>query len=158
MQSAFYRTARRLLKSNGDAQDVVQEVVVKMWTNRKQITHYDNLETYGLRIVRNKCLDLLRSSRYRNTESNHDLEIATDLSPHKKLDDTEQIKLIDAILEKLPVDEQMIIELRSLEQKSITEIAEIVGITENNVRVKLSRTRKKIKEQFDKQLNYGTED
>lgn len=148
----MYRIAFRLLENSESAKDVLQESFLKLWEKRNEISKYRNVEAYVITVIKNKCLDKLRlikqtvdisslSAETRKTESNYDYQ-----------ESTNEIK---KIIQKLSKQQQSIIELRDIEGFSYEEIADLLDLSVNNVRVNLSYARKKIKEELEKIYNYG---
>jgi RNA polymerase sigma-70 factor (ECF subfamily) len=146
LKNKLFRIANRLLDDFEDAKDIVQEVFIKLWNMRDKLDTYRSVEALAVVSTRNLCLDKLKAKKY-PTEKLENLrsdipepgtEIKTDLT-----DLTEKIK---EIISQLPEQMKMIMQLRDIEGYEFEEIAEIVGMNENAIRVSLSRARKKVRE------------
>lgn len=151
----MYRVAYRLLEDAQDAQDMVQEAYIKLWNKRNELDHIENDESYCIVILRNLCIDFLRSKNKNIIQSIDntiltDHNIITDDIEHK-----ESINQIEILIAQLPEQQQKVIKLRHFEDYSNEEIEQITGLSSVNVRVLLSRARKKIKELFNNQKPYG---
>ena len=148
MAHHLYKIAFNLLQNPQDAEDVVQEVMVKLWREADRIHQLNNPHGYILRMVRNECVDLLRKRR--NDTEVEPLE--NELADEGRPPETDVSQSVSTILKGLPHREHRIITMRHVAECSIDEICEATGETPSNVRQILSRTRRKIVEQFKLRL------
>jgi len=151
----MYRVAFRLLENTFDAEDMVQEAFVKLWNKRDELAHVENSESYCIVILRNLCLDFLRSKNKYQMESTENIVVQAERNLTDEIENADNIKHLEAIIAQLPEQQQKIIKLRHFDDYSNEEIEKIMGLTGANTRVLLSRARKKIKELFYMQYNYG---
>jgi len=143
LADGFYRIAYYLLESEAEAKDVVQEAYVKLWTGRDKLEHVLNPSTYGAMVVRNMCMDVIRkASRIKEEELDERLEAPPDEENLAK----EKLKATKEAIRQLPEMQQRIIAMRVWKKMDFEEIADELGITVINVRVQLSRARKRLKE------------
>ena len=150
----LYRLARRFLISNDEAQDAVQEVFLKLWKNKEAIKKYRSPEAFAYTMTKNYCLDRLKSKQASNLKLVHtNFENKTDLEQHIEAKDG--VSLLFKLMETLPEQQKTILHLRDVEQLEFAEIAKITNTSQANVRVALSRARKKIKDLLLKQYNHG---
>lgn len=150
----LYRLARRFLISNDEAQDAVQEVFLKLWKNKEAIKKYRSPEAFAYTMTKNYCLDRLKSKQASNLKLVHtNFENRTDLEQHIEAKDG--VSLLFKLMETLPEQQKTILHLRDVEQLEFAEIAKITNTSQANVRVALSRARKKIKDLLLKQYNHG---
>ena len=152
----MFRVAYRLVEDVCDAEDLVQEAYIKMWNKRDELALVDNAESYCVTILKNLCLDFLRSKARHPSQSSEGLQLADQLETVSDIEHKEEINYIENIMKQLPEQQQQVIRLRHFDDCSSEEIEEIMGLTSVNVRVLLSRARKKIKELFYSQ--YGHEE
>lgn len=150
----LYRVAYRLLEDACDAEDVVQEAYIKLWNKRDELTQVENSEAYCVILLRNLCLDFLRAKKKHLFQSTEDTVISDNLVLSDEIETVDEIKHIETIIDLLPEQQRKIIKLRHFDDYSNEEIEEIMGITSVNVRVLMSRARKKVKELFNS-YNYG---
>ncbi|MEN9918610.1 MAG: hypothetical protein RL662_1046 [Bacteroidota bacterium] len=150
----MYRTAYRLVEDSSDAKDLVQEAYVKLWSKRNELSHVENMEAYCTVILRNLCLDFLRTKNKYQIQSTEDVIISDNALLTVDLEFEDDINHLNAIIEQLPQQQRDVIRLRHFEEYSNEEIEKLLGLTSVNVRVLLSRARKKIKELFNIQNNY----
>lgn len=150
----LYRVAYRLLEDACDAEDVVQEAYIKLWNKRDELIDVTNSEAYCVILLRNLCLDFLRAKKKHLFQSTEDTVISDNMVLSDEIETSDEIKHIETIIDLLPEQQRKIIKLRHFDDYSNEEIEEIMGLTSVNVRVLMSRARKKIKDLFNS-YNYG---
>ncbi len=153
----LYNFARLLLDDQVEAQDAVQEVYIKLWNYRNKMQTIDNIEAFAMKITRNWCLDRLKAKKpvlIENYSSRYDFQKEKN-NPHTILENTDRLDKFNNIMQSLPEQQKVIIQLRDVEGYDFEEIADILNINLNTVRVNLSRARKKIKESIIKIGNHG---
>lgn len=150
----MYRVALRLLQDTQDAEDMVQDAYIKLWNKRNELNHIENEESYCIVILRNLCLDFLKSKNKNPVESTDNIILTDKNIAINDIENQETINHIEILIAQLPEQQQKIIRLRHFEDYSNEEIEQIMGLTNVNVRVLLSRARKKIKELFNNQSHY----
>jgi RNA polymerase sigma-70 factor (family 1) len=153
--SRLYRMAYRLMNSREEAEDIVQEVYVKLWGMRNDLEKYDSIEALCVRITRNLCLDQLRRRKV-----NHDAMKAGRLkkenypeTPSESLEKKENADLLHTLIAALPEPQRSLVHLRHLEGKEYEEIAEMVNMNVNAIRVSISRARKQMRALVEKQYS-----
>jgi RNA polymerase sigma-70 factor (ECF subfamily) len=151
----IYRLAKRLLVSTEEAQDASQEVYLKLWNKKAEVANWNNAEAMAMTITKNYCLDQLKAKRSLNSSlvsSNY-----SDGNPlERNLEDSNSLSWVHRIIEQLPEQQKIIVQLREIEQLEFSEIAEIMEMNETAIRVALSRSRKFIKEKMQETNSYGT--
>ena len=146
------RVALRLLGNAEDAEDMVQEVYMKLWSKRDALPDVKEVEAYCVTLTKNMCIDRLRIAEAEDKADVDEVPImfaATDdvEAQVEKHDAVEQVK---RIIGTLPEHQQQVITLRDIEDCSFEEIAEQTGLTAVNIRMLLSRARRTIRERFKK--------
>ena len=141
--------ATKTVGNDSDAEDVVQEVMLKLWEIRDELDTVKNLEAYAMSMVKNASINKIRN-RKPVSDKFHETVQNANKNPDNQLENKDAIEIIGSIIENLPYMQQMIIKLRDIECLSIEEIADITGNETTAVRVNLSRARKKVKEIFFK--------
>lgn len=143
------RVALRMLSNVEDAEDMVQEVYMKLWGKREELPDVQNMEAYCVALTKNMCIDRLRLAEVDRVDVDDvplSLAAADDVASLLERQDTvEQVKLI---IETLPEKQQQVITLRDIRDCTFEEIEEQTGLTAVNVRALLSRARKTIRERF----------
>jgi len=153
----LYNFARLLLNDQVEAQDAVQEVYIKLWNYRNKMRTIENIEAFAMKITRNWCLDRLKVKRpvlIEDYSKSYDFQKEKN-NPHNMLENTDRINEFNTIMQNLPEQQRMIIQLRDVEGYEFEEIADILSVNINTIRVNLSRARKKIKESIIKIENHG---
>lgn len=151
----LFRLAKRLLVSTDEAEDATQEILVKLWSKNENLETYNSVEALAMTMTKNYCLDQLKSKRAGNLKIVH--SNFTDNQPRldKQLEDNDSLKWVEKIINQLPEQQRLIIQLRDIEQCEFSEIAKITEMNETAVRVALSRARKTIREYMLKTHSYG---
>ena len=150
-----FRLSKRLLTSTEEAEDATQELLFKLWKNRDKIASYRNTEAFAMTMTKNYCYDRLKSKQASNLTLIHSNYKEKETSLENKLEYIDSVNRVHSLINNLPDQQKMIIQLRDIEQYDFEEICEMVNMKPTAVRVSLSRARKKIREQLTKQHNYG---
>ena len=150
-----FRLAKRLLVSTEEAEDATQEVLLKLWNNKAKIPEYKNVEAFSMTMTKNFCFDKLKYKQAKNLKivhSNYE-DKQTALQTQVELNDS--VNWVAKIIEELPEQQKMIIQLRDIEEYDFDEIAKMLDMNNTAVRVNLSRARKTIREKLTNTHNYG---
>ncbi len=157
LKDKLFRLALRILLDSGEAEDVVEDTLIRVWERRGELIGVSSIEAYSLTVCRNLALD--RSEKREAQNVSLDL-IAYD-APDTAYDAAalmereEKRKWVGRFFDQLPEKQRTIMQLRDVEGKTYKEVAEILGISEEQVKVSLFRARHAIKEKFDKLDQYG---
>lgn len=130
------------------AQDIVQDVYLKLWMIRKNLKDVKDAKAYLFKTARNKLIDsgfYKQSNIIYNDQITDHINISSNVLV-KDLEQKEMVDLLKTLLNQLPVVQKEIIHLRDFCCFSNTEVAKIIGESEVYVRVNLSRGRKQLKE------------
>ncbi|EAQ41627.1 MULTISPECIES: RNA polymerase sigma factor [unclassified Polaribacter] len=150
-----FRLAKRLLVSREEAEDATQELIFKLWKNKGKIGNYKNVEAFAMTMTKNYCYDRLKSKQASNLTLVHSNYKEKETSLDKKLEYQDSVNQVHQLIEKLPENQKIIIQLRDVEQYDFDEICKMVDMKPTAVRVALSRARKTIREELIKKHNYG---
>ncbi|RLK02491.1 RNA polymerase sigma factor [Tenacibaculum discolor] len=150
-----FRLAKRLLVSTEEAEDATQELYFKLWRNREKLSNYKNIEAFAMTMTKNYCYDRLKSKQASNLTLVHSNYKEKDTSLEKKVEHNDSVNQVHQLIEKLPEQQKIIIQLRDIEQYDFDEICKMVDMKPTAVRVALSRARKTIREELIKKHNYG---
>jgi len=146
LRNKLFRFARRILDHTEDAEDIVQESFIKLWKRREKLDEYRSVEALAMIMVKNLCLDKIKTRRYLFEDMEDHRRFLENLPAETKVDHADLIRGIHQAIKLLPGQQQMIIHLRDIEGYEFEQIAEIVEMNENAIRVALSRARKRIRE------------
>ena len=148
----LYRIALALVESPEDAEDILQEAYTKLWSKRDSLEAVQQPEAFAVTIVRNLCLDFLRSPRANSRSAPlEEVTLHCEDSPERQVETRDQLRQVVRLIQELPPNQQQVIRLRGMEDCSMEEIAEITGFSPANVRTLLSRARKYIKGKLKKE-------
>ncbi|MCB0503294.1 MAG: sigma-70 family RNA polymerase sigma factor [Bacteroidetes bacterium] len=156
LSNKLYSSALRLVVNREDAKDIVQEVVLKLWEKRNELDTIEYPEAWAMKIVMNKSLDWLKKHKpiYMDLNDNvFQVNTSDDISKH--LHHQEQLNTIHHLVQQMKPLQKAIFELREIQGRSYTEIAELLEIDINQVKVNLHRIRKKLKEHCEALEDYG---
>ncbi|WP_299528021.1 sigma-70 family RNA polymerase sigma factor [uncultured Lutibacter sp.] len=150
-----FRVAKRILVSTEEAEDATQELLFKLWRNKEKLKDYKSIEAFAMTMTKNYCFDRLKSKQASNLSLIHSnyREKGTSLDRRMELNDS--VSKVHKLIENLPEQQKLIIQLRDIEEYEFDEIAEMLNMNPTAIRVTLSRARKTIREQLTKQHNYG---
>ena len=150
-----FRLAKRLLVSTEEAEDATQELFFKLWRNKEKLADYKNVEAFAMTMTKNYCYDRLKSKQASNLTLVHSNYKEKDTSLDKKLEYRDSVSQVHRLIENLPEQQKLIIQLRDVEQYDFDEICKMLDMKPTAVRVSLSRARKTIREELIKKHNYG---
>jgi len=152
MKDKLFRFAFHLLQNIQEAEDAVQDVMAGIWAKRAEWPQWNSIEAYCMTATRNNCLDRLRRRRIHTVQegSAHQLS-SPDHDPHEKMTNKEMIQRIRQCMDALPQQQQQVIRLREMEGFSYNEIADVLDITLDQVKVCLFRGRNAIRKIITKQ-------
>ncbi len=156
MRDKLYRYALRFVKDGESAEDVVQDVMYKLWQKREEADEIENLEAWLMVLTRNRSLDLLRKVKD-NHVSMDEAYTVSDKAPvaDKILETADLMTLLTSCLNQLPEKQRSIFHLREIEQMSYEEIAQTTGFNLDDVKVSLFRARKHIQRMISKINTFG---
>ena len=145
--------SRSFLENPEDAEDIVQEVMMKLWNMRSELDKYNSIPALAIQVTKNLCLNRIKVLK-RKTESLEQLSSESDMtSPYKQLEHKDDVIHLMKIIDRLPNLQQTVLRMKHIDGFEIDEIADITGSTLEAVRMNLSRARKKVKDLFLKNQN-----
>ena len=150
-----FRLSKRLLVSTEEAEDATQEVLVKLWNNREKLQGYGSVEAMAMTMTRNYCLDRLKSKQAGEMRIVHTNYTDRQAGLYQQAEDRDSLEWAGRIMNSLPEQQKLIMQIRDIEQYEFEEIAKIMDMNETAVRVALSRARKTMREELTKTHNYG---
>jgi len=148
-QSYAYQIAYRIIRSQEDAGDVVQEAFIKVWKNLQRYKIRNRFTTWLYRIVVNTALDKLRQNKRRLQTTSMDANM-TEIADAEKNPETVYIQqetrlIIQIAIDRLPEKQRMVFILRDLQELSIEEAAGILKCSHQNVKSHLYHARRAIR-------------
>lgn len=156
LKNQLFRLALRITLSREEAEDIVQDTMIKVWDKRYEWSNIDSIEAYSLRICRNLSLDRLKKRDNQNDSLEEEqLDTVHTSTPQDRLIDQDRLRVVKEIVDSLPEKQRSCMQLRDFEGKQYKEIADILGITEEQVKVNIFRARQAVKQRFQKIEQYG---
>lgn len=150
-----FRLAKRLLLSQDEAEDAIQELYLKLWKNKKKLKDYKSIEAFAMTMTKNYCLDRLKSKQANNLTLVHSNYKDRSANLQKRIEQEDSVALVHKYINKLPEQQRLVMQLRDIEQYEFNEIAEMLQMKQTAIRVALSRARKSIREKLIKEHAYG---
>lgn len=158
LKNELFRLALRITLNAADAEDVVQDTMLKVWKRRNDWEQIESIEAFCLTICRNLALDRLRHKDYQSQT----LDMAADpvdashtANPEQMAVQRDRVQLVRQLINRLPERQRSCMQLRDIEGKSYRDIATILGITEQQVKVTIFRARQAVKTAFQEQEDFG---
>jgi RNA polymerase sigma-70 factor (ECF subfamily) len=156
-EDKMYRVSKYILVSEDAAKDALQEVFMKLWQQKDKLSSVKYIEAYLIRITKNYCFDQLKLKANQNLRLvTEEFEVESQKTEEKvesEDEDIHKVQLVKQAMKDLPKLQQLVMQLRDLENYTFQEIAEILDITEGAARVNLSRARKTIVKQLKNKLS-----
>ena len=155
LKNDLYRMALRITMNAAEAEDVVQETMMKVWNRRDQWEHIESIEAFCLTICRNLSLDKVRrmDNQTQSLDAAYDpKDLGVSSNPEEQAIQSDRIRLVRQMISQLPEKQRSCMQLRDMEGKSYKDIAAILDITEEQVKVNIFRARQTIREKFKKFL------
>ena len=154
----LYVFAFRYLNNREDAEDIVQDVMTKLWENRDTLDRYQNIPAWATTMTRNLCIDRLRKMKnihFDEYEGAGFSEVSG--QEHGEMSDSgEASALALKIIQRLGEPYKSAVILRDVEGYSYEEAAKVLDTNVNALRATLSRARKHVREELEKIYRYGT--
>ncbi len=149
LKDRLYRTAFYLLKSVEEAEDILQDVMVKMWEKKDQLDNYNSVEAFAVTVTKNACFDKLKSKKHKNNFDITDFDFdSKSLSPQTIIEQKESYGVMLQAFDRLPEQQRLLVTLRDVEGYSYEEISDMTDLQINNIRVGLSRARKAARKHY----------
>ncbi len=154
LKNKLFGFALRLLNNRQEAEDVVQEVYLKVWEMKGGFDKYKNKKAVLMTMTRNRCLDILKSKKHNDLSLNTNYNAESGDDVHKMTEQKDMVRQLSKIMNMLPEQQKTVLQLRDVEGMEYDEIVEITGFEMNYIRVNISRGRKKVKELMQKIVSY----
>ncbi len=145
LKDKLYRLALRITLDSAEAEDIVQDTMIRVWNKRDEWAQFNSIEAFCLTVARNLAIELTTETQ----------EMSDGSTPERQLERSEQMDLVRKLINELPEKQRTIIQLRDIEEKSYKEIADVMQLTEDQVKVTLFRARQRIKAKYNEIQSYG---
>lgn len=151
----LYKLGRSYNYNHEDTQDLMQDTFVDAYKNLSQFESRANFKTWISRIMLNNCYRKKEKSSYKNEFAQELHENSTPMftnshqhDAHKTIHTRELGRLIENALSQIPEDYRMVFSLREINGMSVAETAELLHISEANVKVRLNRSKNLLRTQL----------
>ena len=156
MKDKLFRLALRITLDRAEAEDVVQDTMIRVWNKRDEWQQFESVEAYCLIVAKNLAIDRSQKKDAQNVELSPEMAEEADTSgPYDRLVNNERMKIIHRLIDELPEKQRLIMQLRDIEGESYKDIAKVLQLTEEQVKVNLFRARQKVKQRYIEIDEYG---
>lgn len=157
LKNELYRLALRITLNREEAEDVVQDTLLKVWNRRNEWQTIESIEAYSLTICRNLALDAMKrmGNHVESIEDTGADSVDRASTPYELMMQKDRISLVRQLINSLPEKQRSCMQLRDIEGKPYKDIAAILGITEEQVKVNIFRARQAIKQKYQEYEQYG---
>ena len=143
MRTKAVEIAERFGYAHDDAEDIVQDVMLRLWCLHERFNDTAHLNAAAVLIAKRVCIDKWRTTR-QHVELDGTLPIVDEDTLHDPIEYVELEKWLDEQIDNLPSTSGMILRMRQLEHRELREIADILGIKPSSVSTLLSRARREL--------------
>ncbi|MEH3055145.1 MAG: sigma-70 family RNA polymerase sigma factor [Patulibacter minatonensis] len=150
-ETTMYRVALRMLGTPADAEDAVQEAMVRAWRSLRRYRGDAALSTWLYRITTNCCLTLIERRRPTtplDDEHHHDHHPER-LDPADRLEQRESMRQLLQAIDGLPPEQRAVVVLRDLEGLSYDEVADVLEVSLAAVKGRLHRARLRLADELE---------
>lgn len=149
-KNKLFRFALSITSNRITAEDVVQEVLIKMWQHREEWAGINNIEAWGMRMTKNLSIDKLRSKHNRTTELQTFQSPNDYRTPERIVENRDSLDYIKQLIQNLPEKQRQIMHLRDIEEFSYKEISDTLELSLSHVKTYLFRARSAVRSQLIK--------
>lgn len=140
LQPALQLTAEKLLHSETDAEDTVQDAIIELWQRRDQLEHVHDIRAYAMQCLKNRCISFLRKKHDIVTDKIELFTTVDDDAIREEVALTERrAAALDSMMAKLPERQRKAVTMKYIEGVSHEEMQRRLGMSSTNVYTTLSR-------------------
>ena len=157
LKDILYRLALRITLNRAEAEDIVQDTLIKVWNRSDDWPQLESIEAYSMTVCRNLALDRIdrADNRTASLDENGIERPDTATNPLERASQIDRIEIVWSLIDSLPEKQRSCIQLRDVEGRTYKEIAQVRDISEEQVKVNIFRARQAIKFKFQQYDNYG---
>ena len=153
LRTHLQATSRRFLRDEAEAEDNVQDTLLRLWTIREQLDAVRSIQALSYAVCRNLCISKLRQRRIIPMGLDEEIKIASTHDSQWMLEEKENALWLEDRIAELPASQMQILRMSQQDGLENSEIAEILGISEVTVRTALCKARKNLLEKLMKRNN-----
>ena len=143
LKDKLFRLALRITFDRAEAEDIVQDALIKVWNKRDEWGELESIEAYCLTVVRNLAIDRSQKKEAQNlTLTPETQEMPDAQTPESQFERNEQFQLVHRLVNELPEKQRTIVQLRDIEGKSYKEIAEVLDVSPQTVAYRIQQALK----------------
>ncbi|MBO7138680.1 MAG: RNA polymerase sigma factor [Bacteroidaceae bacterium] len=142
--------SRRFLRNEAEAEDNVQDTLLRLWTVREQLDEVRSVQALTYAICRNLCVSKLRKRKVIPMELNEEIKLISTHDSQWALEEKENALWLEDSISELPSSQMQILRMSQQDGLENSEIAQILGINETTVRTALCKARKRLLEKLMK--------
>ena len=146
LRAKLLNHARKWTDEPEDAEDAVQEVLLRLWSRRLELDRCRNIEAFATTLTHNICIDMWRSKHNDRLPLDNVQAASPAGTPERLLEIKDELRLMHEIIGSLPNLQRTIMRMKDIEGYETDEIAEITGCGPEAIRSNLSRARKKVRD------------
>jgi RNA polymerase sigma-70 factor (ECF subfamily) len=159
--ATLYKTGRSYRYSHEDTQDLMQETFINAYTHLNQFENKSSFKTWVTKIMLNNCYQKQRKFAFKNEIAMELNDKSTPLFTDNTHTDTSKVSyqkelgtIIESALQNVSEDYRMVFSLREISGFNVAETAELLNISESNVKVRLNRTKTLLRKEIEKSYSY----
>ena len=143
LKDKLFRLALRITFDRAEAEDIVQDALIKVWNKRDEWGELESIEAYCLTVVRNLAIDRSQKKAAQTlTLTPETQEMPDAQTPESQFERNEQFQLVHRLVNELPEKQRTIVQLRDIEGKSYKEIAEVLDVSPQTVAYRIQQALK----------------
>lgn len=156
LKNKLFRLSLRITLNKEEAEDIVQDTLIKIWDKRFEWDSIDSIENFSFKICRNLSLDRIKRKDNKNKSLNELSEgLNSSYTPQDAIILRDKLNVVRDIINSLPEKQRTCLQLRDFEGKKYREIAKVLDITEEQVKINIFRARNTIKVKYQDIEQYG---
>ena len=152
----LYRVAYQLTANAQDAEDLLQDMYLKLWQKRDELPQEAVKQAYLVTMMRHLFLDQRRLKHLDTSELKEEASPPDERSLDHQIDSQDEARQMEGLISQLPERDGRIIRMHLVEERSYEEIEQDTGLSQSNIRIIVMRTRQKLKQQFIKMTKTWT--
>jgi RNA polymerase sigma-70 factor (ECF subfamily) len=145
----LYRVAYYLTGNAQDAEDLLQDMYLKLWQKRDDLKEETDTQAYLVTMMKNLFID---QRRHKHLDASEAIEAHASPPDERSLDHQidarDEVQQVEGLIRKLSERDAKIIQMHLMEDRSYEEIENDTGLSQGNIRIIVMRAKKKLKQQF----------
>lgn len=147
----LYRVAYYLTGNAQDAEDLLQDMYLRLWQKRDDLKEKADTQAYLVTMMKNLFID---QRRHKRIDTSEDIEAHASPPDERSLDELidsrDEVKQVEGLIQQLSERDAKIIQMHLMEDRSYEEIESDTGLSQGNIRIIVMRTKQKLRQQFQK--------